>query len=68
MKIICNRVKSQYSKGTRVELIQMDDIQAPPVGTQGTVEYIDDLGDIHVRWDNGSGLALIPGEDDFRIV
>lgn len=63
-----SKLQSQYPKGTRVELIRMDDIQAPPVGTQGTVEFIDDLGDIHVRWDNGSGLALIPGEDDFRIV
>lgn len=55
-------------KGDRVELVSMDDNQAPPVGTCGTVYHIDDIGTIHVRWDNGSGLGLIPGVDQYKII
>jgi hypothetical protein len=37
----------------------MNDIQAPPAGTCGTVQYIDALGDIGILWDNGSGLSIV---------
>ena len=40
--------------------------QPVPSGTRGTVQCVDDLGQLQMRWDNGRGLALIPGEDDFR--
>lgn len=43
----------------------MDDQQAPPPGTKGTVSYVDDMGQIGVKWDTGSSLSLIPGEDSF---
>ena len=43
----------------------MDDPQAPPPGTKGTVSYVDDMGTIGIEWDNGSALSLIPGEDSF---
>ena len=33
-----------YKPGTRVQLISMDDPQSPPVGTQGTVYGVDDIG------------------------
>ena len=59
---------SRYSKGTRVRLLYMDDIQAPPRGTMGTVNYVDDAGTIHVNWENGSTLGLIENEDKFEIV
>lgn len=52
-----------YPNGTRVELLQMDDIQAPPIGTKGTVYGVDDTGSLLVHWDNGSGLSVIYGED-----
>jgi hypothetical protein len=52
-----------YPAGTRVELIKMDDVQAPPIGTLGTVYGVDDTGSILVHWDNGSGLNVIFGED-----
>ena len=42
----------------------MDDIQAPPIGTEGTVIGVDDIGSIMVRWDNGSGLSVVYGEDE----
>ena len=55
-----------FPRGTRVELVQMDDPQAPPVGTKGTVIGVDDIGSIMVRWDNGSGLNVAYGEDICR--
>lgn len=57
------RLRREFPVMTRVKLVSMDDPQAPPVGTLGTVEGIDDIGTIHVRWDNGSGLGVAYGED-----
>lgn len=62
-KAIVEKIKSEYPPGTRVGLVKMDDIQAPPIGTKGTVTGVDDIGSIMVRWDNGSGLNLAYGED-----
>jgi len=65
---VLNALREQYPAGTRVELVQMDDPQAPPVGTRGTVIGVDDIGSIMVRWDNGSGLSVVYGEDVCRRV
>ena len=60
-------VKQQYPKGTRIELNHMDDPHAPvPPGTRGTVVFVDDIGTIHMQWDNGRSLGLVPNEDSFR--
>ena len=61
-------LKSKYPQGTRVKLVRMDDPQAPPVGTEGIVRHVDDIGTIHVSWANGSGLGVIPGEDEIQIL
>lgn len=53
------RLRSQYPVGTRVELVQMDDVQAPPVGTKGTVWGVDDTASIMVYWDNGSRPSVL---------
>ena len=45
---------------------RMDDPQAPPIGTLGTVIGVDAIGTIHVDWDNGCGLGVAYGEDDCR--
>lgn len=58
--------RNPYPKGARVELVRMDDPQAPPVGTKGTVLGVDDVGSILVAWDNGSGLNVAFGEDICR--
>lgn len=59
--------KEKYPSGTRIELIEMKDPYSPvPAGTKGAVSFVDDSGSIHMKWDNGSTLALIPGEDLFR--
>ena len=60
------RVRQQYPEGSRVELVRMDDRQAPPVGTKGTVMFVDDTATIHVRWDTGSSLGIVYGEDCCR--
>ena len=59
------QLRQQYPKGTRLKLISMEDPQGVPEGTVGEVELIDDLGQIHMKWENGSGLALIPEVDKF---
>jgi len=51
-----------------VELLGMDDPQAPQTGTRGEVMGVDDAGQLLVRWETGSSLSLIPGVDSFRIV
>ena len=58
-------LRRQYPAGTRITLHSMDDPQAPPPGTKGTVSYVDDMGTIGIEWDNGSALSLIPGENSF---
>lgn len=62
------RLRKQYSVGTRVELVKMDDVQAPPIGTLGTVMGVDDIGSIMVSWDNGSSLSVVYGEDICRVI
>ena len=61
-------LRERYPAGCRVELVQMDDPQAPPIGTKGTVIGVDDIGSIMVSWDNGSGLNVAYGEDTCRKV
>ncbi len=56
-------LRRQYPSGCRVVLDWMEDFQAPPIGTEGTVRGVDDMGSIMVRWDNGSGLSVVYGED-----
>lgn len=55
--------RQRYPVGCRVELVQMEDVQAPPIGTTGEVLYVDDVGSVHIRWSNGSGLAAAYGVD-----
>lgn len=62
-------LRQRYPVGTRIVLHRMDDPYAPiPPGTKGKVTYVDDMGQIGVAWDNGSGLSLVPGEDSFSKV
>ena len=62
------RLRERYPKGTRVVLnTPLDDPYAEQTaGDRATVEWVDDLGQLVCRWDCGSSLSLIPGEDDFR--
>ncbi len=62
------RLRAEYPKGSRVELLQMDDSQSPPAGTLGTVVGVDDIGSIMVHWDNGSCLSVVWDVDSCRRV
>ena len=63
-----SQLRTEYPKGARVELLKMDDPQAPPIGTRGTVRGVDDTGSIMVRWDTGFGLSVVYGEDACKII
>ena len=63
-----NSIREEFPVGCRVSLVKMDDPQAPPIGTCGTVTGVDDSGSVLVDWDNGSGLNVVYGEDRVRIV
>ena len=67
-KDVVEVLRRQYPFGTRVELVRMDDPQAPPIGTKGTVRGVDDIGSIMVAWDNGCGLSVAYGADICRKV
>lgn len=60
------RLRDEFPRGCRVELLRMDDPQAPPVGTCGTVIGVDDAGTIHVNWATGSSLGIAYGADECR--
>ena len=51
-------MKSLYKKGERIVCDFMDDPYGVPSGMEGTITFVDDIGQIHVDWDNGSTLAL----------
>lgn len=63
---IVEQLRARYPKGTRVKLVKMDDVQAPPIGTKGVVTGVDDIGSVMVAWDNGSSLHVVYGEDICR--
>ena len=65
---VIENLRSRFRRGTRVRLDEMDDWHAPPVGTEGTVLCVDDIGSIHVEWDNGSMLAVVFGKDSCSII
>lgn len=60
---------TQDLAGKRIELVSTTDpYTSLKPGDKGTVGFVDDLGTIHVTWDNGSRLGLLPGVDQFKIL
>lgn len=57
-----------YPNGTVVQLEEMLDRQAPPIGTRGTVKGVDDMGNLLMHWETGSSLNLIPEVDKFTVI
>ena len=65
---IVEAICKEYPAGTRVRLVKMDDIQAPPLGTEGTVVGVDDTGSLLMHWDNCSHLNIVYGSDEVEQV
>lgn len=63
-----NNLRRKYYEGLRVKLIEMNDTQAPKVGTKGTVKGVDDIGSILIDWDDGSTLSVVYGVDRVEIL
>lgn len=60
-------LRKTYPYGTRVELISMGEDPAPiQPGTRGRVHNVDDIGTIHIDWDNGRQLGIVYGVDRIR--
>ena len=68
-KSYLEQLRKKYPAGTKLQLISMRDEKYPILpGTIGVVTHIDDMGSIHMKWQNGSSLALIPEVDSFKVV
>jgi hypothetical protein len=65
-KVEC--LKERYPEGTRIQLIAMSGESDMPSRLMGTVDFVDDIGQLHLKWDNGRSLALVPGEDNFTTI
>ena len=65
---VVEQLRRKFPAGCRVELLHMDDPQAPPIGTRGTVRGVDDSGSIMVAWDGGGSLHVLYGVDECRKV
>lgn len=64
-------IRNKYKAGTKIKLLK--DMKEEPsnsvkAGEIGIVDHVDDIGTIHIRWENGSGLGLIPKLDEFEIL
>lgn len=62
------QIKKKYPVGTRIQLDHMEGERDMPDGLRGTVEHVDDQGQLHMKWDNGRSLAVVPNVDDFYIL
>ena len=58
-------LRRRYPKGTRICLQEMSGEPQMPSGLCGVVNHVDDIGQIHVNWENGSSLALTAYIDRF---
>lgn len=62
------RIKEEYPKDAQVRLYRMNGEPQMPTGMKGKVKLVDDIGQIHVSWENGSTLPLNTEEDQFDII
>ena len=61
-------LKKQYPKGTVIRLCSMNNEPDMPEGLVGHVTFVDDIGQIHMAWENGRSLPLVASEDSFQVV
>ena len=60
-------IKEVFKEGMGVYLYEM---QGEPnmFDLKGEVLYVDDIGQVHVRWENGSRLALNVNCDSYKLL
>ena len=68
MRNVVDRLRSKYPERSRVELVEMERYDAPPIVTLGTVRAVDSYGTLDVNWDTGSNLPILFGVDRVRKV
>jgi hypothetical protein len=61
-------LRAIYKQGMQIKLVNMVDPQPVPPGTIGTIEGVDDFGDLLVKWENGSSLKLLFEVDEFEML
>lgn len=61
-------VDPMAKEGMRIRMLYMDDQYGVDEGLEGTIIKIDDLGTLHVRWDDGSRLGVIPKLDKYQLL
>ena len=61
------RIRQMFRPGTQIVLQEMAGEPQMPPGLRGNVRFVDDIGQVHMRWENGSRLALHPFEDTFQV-
>lgn len=61
-------LRQRYPEGTRICLDHMEDLCPVESGTCGTVQFVDDAGTLHCKFDNGRMLGVIPDVDEFHII
>ncbi len=59
-------IRKVYKPGDRLECVHMEDVYGVPPGTQGTVDFVDDAGNVHMKWDNGRTLSILPDIDKVK--
>ena len=62
------QIKKRYPVGTRIQLDHMEGERDMPDGLRGVVKMIDDQGQLHMSWQNGRSLALVPNVDSFHVL
>lgn len=61
-------LRQRYPEGTRICLDHMEDLCPVESGTCGWVQFVDDAGTLHCKFDNGRMLGVIPNVDKFHII
>ena len=68
MKQDVQLIKKTYLHGMRVRLLKMKAYNAPPIGSEGVVQGVDDIGSVIVLWDTGRRLNVLLDEDEIEII
>ena len=66
--VLTYRQENVALKGKRVKCIKMNDEHPIEPNEVGTIDTVDDMGTIHVKWDNGRSIGLVREEDQYELL